>query len=206
MIVIVGCGKRKRGFRTEAACMYTGPLFIDHMLLARRMPAREILILSAEYGLIGLDTVIDDYDTTIKDLSRVELRSWEGRVATAVEARVEDRRELVVVLAGATYTTWVARCDRRVTMPLAGMQLGERRVVVRAFTRSRSEALDFDEDGEDELSIEELSDEMPDQLRLGGVPQGQLVLGDGFVMDAFEGEVADRSVLLATIESMDRAP
>jgi hypothetical protein len=134
MIVLVGCGKRKRERPCEAGEMYIGQLFRSHMALARQLPAREILILSAHYGVLELDRVIEPYDTTLRDLGRAGRCAWERRVAARVEALAKPR-ELVVVLAGAAYLEWSKRCARRVAAPLARMTLGERRAVIGSLLR-----------------------------------------------------------------------
>lgn len=170
MIVLVGCGKIKRGGVCEAKYMYTGSLFRDHFELAKAMPARKVAIVSAMYGVVDLDEVIEPYDLTVGDMSIEERSAWERKIVAQVHALTADDRELVVLLAGEAYASWVPACARRVRCPLTGFTLGERRAVIRAWLKGTREAeAEWSRlETADELSEGELLDELP-ELRIGGV-------------------------------------
>jgi len=65
-IVLRSCVKSKRSYRCKAAEMYTSPLFQKTMAYAQRLRAKRIFILSAKYGLLDPDDIIDPYEQTLK--------------------------------------------------------------------------------------------------------------------------------------------
>jgi len=125
MIAILGCGKAKLDGLHRARDLYTGNLFRAHLRLAEALAPRLIYVTSAKYGLVGIDQEIDSYDLTLAELGRAELGVWRRDIAGRVDD-LADHSELVLVLAGAAYASWVDGCHRRTVRPLAGMMVGER--------------------------------------------------------------------------------
>jgi len=63
VIVIVACGSKKLDRPARARDLYVGPYFRACLSYALKIaPARNIFILSAKYGLIGINDVIEPYD------------------------------------------------------------------------------------------------------------------------------------------------
>jgi hypothetical protein len=62
---VIPCGAAKTGHAASAETLYTGAMF-RHTLAAAKSAARfdggQVLILSAEHGLIALDTILEPYD------------------------------------------------------------------------------------------------------------------------------------------------
>lgn len=125
MITIIGCGVEKRRGRHAARDLYTGNLFRAHLRLAEALQPREIFVVSAKYGLVGIDDQIDYYDLSLAQFGRGEIGDWRRGVASKVD-EIAGAGELVVVLAGKLYASWIDGCHRRAVQPLAGMQVGER--------------------------------------------------------------------------------
>jgi hypothetical protein len=68
MTIIVACGSKKLDRPASARCLYTGPYFKACLAYALTIaPAKDIFILSAKYGLIGLNDVIEPYDKRLGD-------------------------------------------------------------------------------------------------------------------------------------------
>jgi len=64
-IVLVSCVKSKRCNRCKASDMYISLLFTKMMTYARSLKPKCIFILSAKYGLLKLDDIIDPYEKTV---------------------------------------------------------------------------------------------------------------------------------------------
>jgi hypothetical protein len=63
MIAIVACGAKKLDRAASARCLYTGPYFracLEYALTLAK--AKHVFIISAKYGLVGLNDVIEPYD------------------------------------------------------------------------------------------------------------------------------------------------
>lgn len=136
-VVIVPCSVRKLGHRAPAGELYLG----GHHSLARRAAdaltaeGGTVLILSARYGLVTLDEVIEPYD----------LRMGEPGSITAAELRAQaarlqlDGAEDVTVLAGAVYAAAVRAIWPHAVNPLAGTRgIGEQRGRLAALARAGS--------------------------------------------------------------------
>lgn len=105
-VVIVPCGSRKCPGLVRAAEKYTGPYARSARLageaLARRTGAR-IITLSARYGLLEDDDLVDDYDLTMGQVGSVTA----GRIAEQA-ARLGITDSLVTVIAGKAYADVVS--------------------------------------------------------------------------------------------------
>lgn len=76
MIAIISCSKKKlKRNRIKARDLYSAsPLFrYSYQYIKKFYPDIPIYILSAKYGLIPEETIIDYYDQTLKDYSKEEL-------------------------------------------------------------------------------------------------------------------------------------
>lgn len=105
-VVIVPCGSRKRPGLVRAAEKYVGPYARSARLageaLAQRSGAR-VITLSARYGLLDDDDLVDDYDLTMGDPGSVTA----ARIAEQA-ARLGITDSLVTVIAGKTYADVVS--------------------------------------------------------------------------------------------------
>ena len=80
-IVFIGCGKSKRRGKHKACDLYVGVYFRTYLTFARCLVEDDrIFILSAKYGVLGLDQVIESYDFKLSELNREEMVEWKRRV------------------------------------------------------------------------------------------------------------------------------
>ncbi len=63
-IVLVSCVKTKQDRRCRAGDMYTSALFQKMMAYAQSLKPKRIFILSAKYGLLSPDDMIEPYEQT----------------------------------------------------------------------------------------------------------------------------------------------
>lgn len=94
-LVVATCGARKRGYRTTAADLYTGPYARACIAWAQRTPADARLILSSRYGLVRLDQELDPYETTWRSPDAIS--AWRLRGQAEVLGVIDAD---VVTLAG----------------------------------------------------------------------------------------------------------
>ena len=72
-IAILTCSQRKSKVACAAGNMYKSCLFVLRKRYAKDvLGCDEIYVLSAKYGLIDLDKIIEPYDTKLETLSKEE--------------------------------------------------------------------------------------------------------------------------------------
>lgn len=76
-VALVSCGKLKRDVPSPARALYLGKLFEKSLAHALKTtdPARTYII-SAKYGLLGLDQVIEPYNVKLTNLPRQKRLEW----------------------------------------------------------------------------------------------------------------------------------
>jgi len=78
-ITLIGCVKKKVAYKTKAELLYDSTLF-KYSLRYAKQESDKVFILSAKYGLISLDTVIDPYEVTLNTFSEQEIMVWSKRI------------------------------------------------------------------------------------------------------------------------------
>ncbi|MDR7612231.1 MAG: hypothetical protein QN210_07440 [Armatimonadota bacterium] len=131
-IGLVGCVKSKRAQPAPARDLYTSPLFRG----ARRFVERTCdrwFVLSAEYGLVAPETLLEPYERTLTTASPSERRQWAERVLGQLERELgRDLSPYVFELhAGRAYldhglVRGILERGGRVERPLHGLGLGAR--------------------------------------------------------------------------------
>lgn len=127
-IGLVSCVKRKGPLRAPARDLYTSPLFRKMRRYAIAHSDRWF-ILSAKYGLVHPDAMIEPYEVTLKGMRASERRAWAQQVYRQMsETGLLATGNRFLWLAGQAYQEDLAphlapfpQCD-----PLKGMKIGER--------------------------------------------------------------------------------
>lgn len=142
LVVVIPCsGDKARGIWTEtgelhtAATRYTGTFHRFARHHAERLGA-EVLILSAGYGLIGLEHLVADYDKTIDAPDSIV--STPGLVRhQALCAGLLEPGTVVVSFCPAAYTRELRRAVPDLVTPLEGSRgIGEQRGRIARLERS----------------------------------------------------------------------
>lgn len=82
-IAILPCSQKKAKVSCSAGNMYKSNLFVLRRRYAKDvLGCDEIYVLSAKYGLIDLDKIIEPYDTKLDTLSEEEYVEWQYQVMT----------------------------------------------------------------------------------------------------------------------------
>lgn len=98
---LVSCGKSKAESRCRAEKLYTGGLTQKGIEWMKRN-CQTWFILSAKFGLLHPDTVIDPYDTKITDLNKEEIARWSAKVFGQLKAAHVENKDLLCI-AGKEY-------------------------------------------------------------------------------------------------------
>ena len=126
-LYLVSCVGQKLSVPAPAADLYTSAWFRK----ARSYVAKSgepWLILSAKYGLVHPDKVIEPYDVTLNTMPVADRREWARKVFADLESYLAGV-ETVVFLAGKRYRQFleVALAAKGVTVsvPMEGLRIGE---------------------------------------------------------------------------------
>jgi hypothetical protein len=123
-IGLISCCKEKKPGRWPAAELYLSPLFKKSMAYVQRT-THAWGILSAKHGLVLPGDVIDSYDTSLNDASRIELRTWAMETNFDIRGRWphwNDGKTTFVVIAGQRYRECLV--DLPHTVPFNGLGIG----------------------------------------------------------------------------------
>ena len=126
-LYLVSCVGKKLSVPALAADLYTSPWFRKARLYVAKSGERW-LILSAKYGLVHPDKVIEPYDITLNTMPVADRREWARKVFADLESYLAGV-ETVVFLAGKRYRQFleVALAAKGVTVsvPMEGLRIGE---------------------------------------------------------------------------------
>ena len=126
-LYLVSCVRKKLAVAAPAADLYTSEWFRK----ARSYVAKSggpWLILSAKYGLVHPDKVIEPYDVTLNTMPVADRREWGRKVFADLESYLAGV-ETVVFLAGNRYRQFLqgplAAKGVTVSVPMEGLRNGE---------------------------------------------------------------------------------
>lgn len=123
-IVLLSCVKLKRDHRCRAGDMYTSDLFHKMMAYAESLKPKRIFILSAKYGLLSPDDVIEPYNLTLKKRKASERRLWARSVIDALRQSCDLAADQFVFLAGVPYRENLVPHIKHYTVPMEGLDFG----------------------------------------------------------------------------------
>jgi len=129
-LVLIGCVKTKLLGRHKAKDLFISPLFVGRRRRAEAL-RQPWFILSARYGLLDPEAVVDSYDVSLNNAGFQERRRWSARVIAELQKRVGDLRGKAIELhAGAAYrnfglTQGLLALGASVVVPLEHARQGE---------------------------------------------------------------------------------
>ncbi len=131
-VALVACSKTKAPAPAAAQELYLGALFQAARGYAQR-EADVWFILSARYGLLFPEQIIQPYDDTLTRYSREQRQAWAARVirelpyglAVAAPLSLLHTEPTWLLLAGRAYTEYLLpQLGGRIETPLAGLAIG----------------------------------------------------------------------------------
>lgn len=124
-VVLISCVKSKRDQRCRAADMYTSPLFQKMMAYAQSQKPERIYILSAKYGLLLPDDMIEPYEQTLKTMRTAERQAWAQDVLSALRQHCDLDSDEFVFLAGDAYRQNLVPHIKHYIVPMEGLPFGK---------------------------------------------------------------------------------
>lgn len=121
---LVACSARKLPHPAPARELYRGALFRYSVRYVEQVLRVPWYVLSAAWGLVGQDEVLEPYDDTLRGASRLAREVWALDVARSLE-ELNLPETTWILLAGRDYRDPLIPLLRgRVEVPLAGMGIG----------------------------------------------------------------------------------
>lgn len=105
--------------------MYISDLFKKSLNYAKQLKPQKIYILSAKYGVLELDDVIDPYEQTLNDMKEPEKKKWASMCLEQLKAKGTDFDEQTTFLCGNNYRKYLINHFQNPNVPLIGLGIGQ---------------------------------------------------------------------------------
>ena len=123
-IVLLSCVSKKLPGRAKAQDLYISPLFCYGLRYARSLKPDKIFILSAKYGLVGLNDVIDTYNLSLNSMGVSQIKLWSDGVLEQLRLVSDLHNDTFIFLAGDRYRKYLLSHINHYEIPLQGLGLG----------------------------------------------------------------------------------
>jgi len=97
---LIACSKLKAASGRPSSLLYQGALFKKSMVLAKRT-CDQIAILSAKYGLLDLNQIIEPYDETLSRMPKKAREDWARKVTYQLDEQYPTAH--LIYYAGSDY-------------------------------------------------------------------------------------------------------
>ena len=125
-IALIGCVKQKDNKPQKARELYISPLFVKSLEYAEKINVDKIYVLSAKYGLVPIDKVIEPYEKTLNNMNKNERVEWANEVLSELSKVSDIMKDEYYILAGKNYYENIVTKLKNVKIVMEGLQLGQR--------------------------------------------------------------------------------
>ena len=124
-IFLLSCVKGKRPLRAKAVDLYDSALFRKMLRYSQRHNPDAVFILSAKYGLLDPEDIIDPYELTLKTMPIGEVKAWAVGVAKQLRQRADLERDDFTILASDRYRRYLLPHLHHYSVPMKGLRFGQ---------------------------------------------------------------------------------
>lgn len=124
-VVLISCVSMKLDAQAKARDLYISPLFKMNLAYAQLQKPDAIYILSAKYGLLDLESIIDPYEQTLNTMKSGQVKDWALDVIDQMEGKVNFKKDEIIFLAGERYRKFLMPLCRNAKVPLEGLGIGK---------------------------------------------------------------------------------
>jgi len=126
-VYLISCSAEKKDYKCAASELYDSALFKKSLDYTRKQTEDKFIkIISAQYGLVDLDQLIEPYDKTLKDMSADQRKEWAELVYDAILENFNVDKDRFIFLAGNAYTEYLLPKFKYNKDLLEGKRIGER--------------------------------------------------------------------------------
>lgn len=124
-IALIGCTSEKLDSPCRAIEMYTkSSYFKSKLKYCEKIKVDEIFILSAKYGFLKPDTIIEYYDETLNGKPKDHKIKWTNKVLDDLKENCDIKNDQFVILAGNDYTKYLLEHLNNYYNPVKGLGIG----------------------------------------------------------------------------------
>jgi len=124
-IVLISCVSKKLGHSAKARDLYISSLFKYNLRYAESLSPDKIFILSAKYGLVGLNEEIEPYNKTLNKMSSRDVREWSNSVLSQLKKMSDVKKDEFIFLAGNKYREYLVPNLVNHKVPMKGLSIGK---------------------------------------------------------------------------------
>lgn len=124
-IFLIACVSKKSPSSAPAAELYQSPLFTKAYAYALSRTPDEVYILSAKYGLIVANEIVEPYNETLNGQPVAKLRSWADNVVDQLKKVADLQSDKFTLLAGLNYRKFIIPHLSDFEIPLEGLGIGK---------------------------------------------------------------------------------
>ena len=107
-IVLISCVKKKKATKDKAKNLYISSLFQKYWKYAQSLNSDKIFILSAKYGLLDPEQIIEPYDESLNNISSRNRKVWADKVLNQMRAAgLNLEKDRFTILAGKNYRQYL---------------------------------------------------------------------------------------------------
>ena len=126
-IILISCVKKKLKSPAKAKNLYISDLFKKSYRYAQLLNPDNIFILSAKYGLLEPEQIIESYDETLNTKSSAEVKDWSKKVISSLKEKIDLEKADVIILAGSKYYKYLLPYIKNYKLPLGNRRMGPRK-------------------------------------------------------------------------------
>jgi hypothetical protein len=116
----------KQSYPCKAYEMYAPSSLFSKQYEYAKSCCDKVFIMSAKYGLLDVDSLIEPYDITLNDFSSSEISVWASNVYSELKRKTDVVHDTYYFFAGKNYYSDLIRYLPNYRLPLQGLKFGER--------------------------------------------------------------------------------
>ena len=125
MIIFISCTKKKLNKRCKAKELYTASAwFRKAYKYATSLNPIYIYILSAKYGLLNENDIIEPYEKTLHGARENEIKIWSTKVISQMKEKGIDLEDKAIFLCGKNYRKYLIPKFKNYEAPLSHLGIG----------------------------------------------------------------------------------
>lgn len=130
IISLISCTKKKKNYTCPANELYSESTLFKYAYAYSKIISEKTFILSAKYGLIEENEIIDNYDLTLNNQSIDYIKDWSNKVFNQLSQKVCFDNLEIVFLAGNNYRKYLIpllkNCPNiKISVPLKNLGIGK---------------------------------------------------------------------------------
>jgi len=124
-IVLIACSSKKKKEKSLVIDIYISTLFKYSYEYAKKLNPDKIFVLSAKYGLLEMNQVIEPYNETLNTKTKIEKMLWSEKIETQlIEKGIDLKNDNIIFLSGKNYRENLIKHINNYLIPLKGLSIG----------------------------------------------------------------------------------